>query len=50
MEEIRTIYRDLGRPENAVLDVHEAGHVIDLPGLVYFLEKHLYRNRWRGVR
>jgi hypothetical protein len=47
MEEIRTIYRDLGRPENAVLDVHEAGHVIDLPGLLYFLEKHLYRNRWR---
>jgi dienelactone hydrolase len=46
MEEIRTIYRDLDRPENAVLDVHEAGHTIDLPGLLYFLEKHLCRNRW----
>jgi hypothetical protein len=46
MEEIRTIYRDLGRPENAVLDVHEEGHVIDLPALLYFFEKHLYNNRW----
>lgn len=46
MEEIRTIYRDLDKPENVVLDVHEAGHAIDLPGLFYFVEKHLYRNRW----
>lgn len=46
MEEIRTIYRDLGRPENVVLDVHQGEHVIDLPGLLYFLEKHLYNNRW----
>jgi hypothetical protein len=45
MEEVRIIYRDLGRPENVVLDVHEEGHVIDLPGLVYFFEKHLYQNR-----
>ncbi len=50
MEEIRTIYRDLDRPENAVLDVHEAGHAIDLPGLLYFLEKHLYHNRWRETK
>jgi hypothetical protein len=41
MEEIRTIYRDMERPENIVLDVHREGHVIDLPGLVYFLDKHL---------
>jgi len=47
MEEVRTIYADLGRPENVVLDVHEGGHVIDLPGLVYFFEKHLYQNRWK---
>ena len=47
MEEIRTIYIDLGRPENVVLDVHEEGHVVDLPGLVYFFEKHLYQNRWK---
>ncbi len=46
MEEIRTIYRDLDRPENVVLDVHEEGHVIDLPALLYFFEKHLYHNRW----
>ncbi len=47
MEEIRIIYKDLGRPENVVLDVHEEGHVIDLPGLIYFFEKHLYQNRWK---
>lgn len=47
MEEIRMIYCDLDKPENSVLDVHEGGHEIDLPGLLYFLEKHLYNNRWR---
>jgi hypothetical protein len=41
MEEVRTIYRDMDRPENVVLDVHPEGHVIDLPGLLYFLDKHL---------
>lgn len=46
MEEIRIIYKDLDRPENAMLDVHDEGHVADLPGLLYFFEKHLYRNRW----
>jgi hypothetical protein len=41
MEEVRTIYKDMGTPENVVLDVHNEGHVIDLPGLLYFLDKHL---------
>jgi hypothetical protein len=41
MEEVRTIYRNMDRPENVVLDVHREGHVIDLPGLLYFLDKHL---------
>ena len=41
MEEVRTIYCDLAMPENAILDVHPGGHEIDLPGLLYFLEKHL---------
>ena len=41
MEEVRTIYKDMDKPENAVLDVHNEGHVIDLPGLTYFLGKHL---------
>jgi dienelactone hydrolase len=45
MEEIRMIYCDLGKPENVVLDVHAGGHEIDLPGLLYFFEKHLYSNR-----
>jgi hypothetical protein len=47
MEEIRTIYKDLERPENAILDVHGEGHVINLPGLIYFFEKYLYENRWK---
>jgi len=47
MEEVRLIYKDLDRPENVILDVHEGGHVIDLPGLIYFFEKHLYQNRWK---
>ena len=45
MEEIRTIYDDMKRPENVVLDVHEGAHEIDLPALVYFLEKHLGHGR-----
>ncbi len=45
MEEIRVTYRDLDRPENVVLDVHEGAHVVDVPGLLYFFEKHLYGNR-----
>ncbi len=44
MEEVRRPYLDLGRPENAILDVHAEGHVIDLPGLLYFLDKHLHEN------
>jgi hypothetical protein len=50
MEETRIIYRDLGRPENVVLDVHEEGHVIDLPGLAYFFQKHLCHNQWTETR
>ena len=41
MREVRTIYDDMDCPENVVLDVHEGGHIIDLPGLLYFLDKHL---------
>jgi hypothetical protein len=43
LEEIRPAYQDLGRPENLVLDVHPEGHVIDLPALLYVLDKHLRR-------
>jgi len=45
MQEVRTIYDDMDRLENVTLDVHDRGHVIDLPGLLYFLEKHLHVNR-----
>ena len=40
-KEIQVIYADLHRPENVILDVHSGGHEIDLPGLIWFLEKHL---------
>ena len=43
MEDVRVIYRDMDRPENTILDVHRGGHIIDLPGLVYFFDKHLYQ-------
>ncbi|OHB65575.1 MAG: hypothetical protein A2Y77_06440 [Planctomycetes bacterium RBG_13_62_9] len=43
MEEVRSIYEDMARPENVTLDVHDEGHVIDLPALIYFLDKHLRR-------
>ncbi len=41
MEEVGTIYRDLGKPGDAVLDVHDGGHEIDLPELLSFFEKHI---------
>ena len=51
MEEVRTIYRDMDRPENVTLDVHDEGHVIDLPALLYFFATHLHSNgqRQRGT-
>lgn len=39
--EIGIIYRDLSRPENLMLDVHDDGHVVDVQALLCFLEKHL---------
>jgi len=39
--EAQTIYTDLKRPENILLDVHEGAHVVDIPGLLAFLEKQL---------
>ena len=41
MDEIMVIYEDFQEPENAVLDVHEGGHEIDLPRLLEFFRKHL---------
>jgi len=41
IREVRTIYDDMDCPENVTLNVHDGGHVIDLPGLLYFLEKQL---------
>ena len=41
LKEIQTIYRDFEKPENLILDVHNGAHEIDLPSLLYFLDKHL---------
>jgi len=41
MQEVRPIYDDMNRLENVTLNIHEGGHVIDLPGLLYFVDKHL---------
>jgi hypothetical protein len=41
MREVRTIYDDMDCPENVTLDVHEGGHIIDLPSLLCFIDKHL---------
>lgn len=43
MKEIQACYAVLGKPDNAVLVVHAAGHAIDLPSLLAFLDKHLLR-------
>jgi hypothetical protein len=41
LREIELIYADLNQPENVALVAHEGGHVIDLPSLMIFFEKHL---------
>ena len=42
LAEIRQTYADLGQPGNVVLDAHPAGHIIDLPALVDFFDRHLH--------
>jgi pimeloyl-ACP methyl ester carboxylesterase len=41
MEEIHRIYADLGHADKVELAVHPEGHVINLPGLIAFLNRHL---------
>jgi hypothetical protein len=43
LQEIKLIYQDFGQPENVALVAHEGGHVLDLPSLLEFFEKHLGR-------
>jgi hypothetical protein len=43
LKEIELIYADFQQPDNLALVAHEGGHVIDLPSLLAFLEKHLGR-------
>ncbi|KPK70833.1 MAG: hypothetical protein AMJ84_07275 [Acidithiobacillales bacterium SM23_46] len=40
MQEIKTIYKDFEQPDRVALDVHKGGHVIELPSLLVFFEKH----------
>lgn len=49
MKEVRAIYDDTGKPENIALDVHDEGHVVDLPALLCFLDKHLRGSRPAGA-
>ncbi len=42
MAEIKVIYEDLKKQENVILDVHDGGHEIDLPGLLDFFTR-VYR-------
>jgi len=41
MDEVKVIYEDFNRPQNAFLDVHEGGHEIHLPSLMEFFHKYL---------
>ncbi len=38
LEEIKLIYTDFRKPENAALVAHEGGHVVDVPSLLAFFE------------
>ncbi len=44
LREIEVIYADLDRPDNVALIAHEGGHVIDIPNLLMFFEKHIMGN------
>ena len=41
MREIQTCYKAFSKPGNAVLVAHPAGHAVDLPSCLAFLDKHL---------
>lgn len=39
--EIQPIYSNLGFPDKLLLDIHEGGHEVDIPALLYFFNKFL---------
>lgn len=41
LKEIKPIYQDLEQPENLAFVAHKEGHVIDLPSISAFFQKHL---------
>jgi hypothetical protein len=41
LAEIRLVYSDMGKPENAVLAVHRGEHEVDVPSLLGFFRKSL---------
>jgi len=43
LKEIELIYQDFKQPGNLAFVAHKGGHVIDLPSLLTFLDKHLGR-------
>jgi hypothetical protein len=42
LREIGLIYTDYGRPQNAALQAHLEGHIINLPGLLAFFDQALH--------
>lgn len=45
LKEIEVIYKDMNRPKNVMLVAHKYGHIIDLPTLLTFFDKHLGKRR-----
>ena len=41
LAEVKLIYNDFGKPDNAALAVHSEGHVIDMPSLLSFFTSNL---------
>ena len=44
IKEIRVAYADLGQPGNAALVIHRGEHEVDLPSLVEFFNRLLFRS------
>ena len=50
MKEINLIYKDFGQPDQAALNVHEEGHIMNNDNLIPFMEKHLKNGSFTDAR
>jgi pimeloyl-ACP methyl ester carboxylesterase len=50
LKEIRTVYSDMGKPDNISLAVHDGEHEIDLPSLLEFFRKSIGPSLRDGTR